>query len=131
MGRLNRQFCDPLRQYLFKLSVDSKDSKNKSLEVVYECSQCNHILFNKINVLFIDGFEDQIDCEYLFIEPIKWLTPKLCSSKKGDIRCPNCGTNLGKFKWKSFDCQCLLHNQLFDSKVIRINKNSVIRCTDK
>ncbi|XP_054153130.1 dual specificity protein phosphatase 12-like [Oppia nitens] len=129
IGEQYRHFCIPLSDYQSKLKSNDKNSRISLTNIHYNCVNCCQSLFNELNVLkpTLDfNVMETNDCPNLFIEPQEWMKPMICIHKKGRLLCPKCDTLLGSFKWKSYKCQCLKHNQLHDSLVFKIITQSVI-----
>lgn len=131
LSQLNREFCEPMQLYLDKL----KDNPNSKPQTHYKCKQCDEVLFEEINVIINidrDKSDDRIseECSKMFIEPNKWMLPSIVHNMSGKLNCPNCSALLGGYNWKSYECDCIFHNQLLDSRVFKIKRQSIVKIVE-
>ena len=87
-----------------------------------KCKNCNGKLLSSSNVYFHsimpDGnpwwrmnFKKEIisdsKCNYFTIEPTDWVKPQLDGNRSdGDISCPHCRTEVGRYSWTGSNCSC-------------------------
>jgi len=96
----------------------------------YLCAGCDRELFNAINVFADPGADAQSTCDYLYIEPQKWMEG-LPDVREGGppvaVKCPNCSQELVEHidKFDSYVCDCPLHKAITGCLRFRIAANKV------
>lgn len=130
----------PITDYLKKLQSQNVTSQIVNSNDEYKCKFCDAPLFSQINALFnmsIDHFDQHsIEmlnsfCKYIFIEPKRWMLPKIINKQKGNIRCHQCHKKLGIFNWETYECDCFIHTQIQSSLVFRMKRCRVKKSKKK
>ncbi|XP_054160703.1 uncharacterized protein LOC128958794 [Oppia nitens] len=127
-----RKWKNQLNEYYRRLDmIENSVDGGVQLGPNYLCAKCGHKLFNDIHIVKKTGIEsDDYDCDFLYIEPQKWMKElselEVNTVDTKPVKCPDCDEKLVEYnsRFNNYMCPCPQHQGLNCLRFI-INKSNV------